>query len=137
MAGQKGRDVLVKVLTAPDTYTAVGGIRAKSISLNSETVDISDGDSANQYRELLAGAGMKSASISGSGVFKDTASEEKVRAAWFTSVFLDMQFIIPGFGTIAGPFQVTTIEYAGDYNGEANYSSTYESAGALTFTAAS
>lgn len=136
MAGQKGRDVLIKVLTAPDTYATVGGIRSKSISLNAETVDVTDGDSANQWRELLENAGVKSASVSGSGVFKDSTGEEKVRTHFFSQVFLDMQFIIPGFGTIAGPFQVVTLEYAGDYNGEANYSSTYESAGALTFTAA-
>lgn len=135
MAGQKGRDVLAKVDNGSGSFITIGGMRSKSISLNSETVDITDGESANQWRELLENAGVKSATISGSGVFKDSAGEERVRSLFFSQAHEDFQFIIPSFGIISGLFQVTTIEYAGDYNGEANYSMTYESAGALTYSA--
>jgi TP901-1 family phage major tail protein len=138
MAGQKGSDVLIKVDSdGAGTFVTVGGLRSKSISLNAETVDVSDSDSSNKWRELLANAGMKSATITGSGVFKDSAGEEDIRGFFFAQTLEDYQFIVPDFGTVEGPFQVTAIDYAGEYNAEATYSMTFESAGELTFTAAS
>jgi TP901-1 family phage major tail protein len=134
MPAQKGRDVLIKVYDGVSTYITIGGVRSKSIAINAETIDISDGDSTNQWRELLANAGIKSATISGSGVFKDTAGEERIRSLMFSQALEQFQFIIPTFATIQGFFQVTSIEYSGDYNGEAQYTTTFESAGALTST---
>jgi TP901-1 family phage major tail protein len=137
MAAQKGSDILIKVdSNGAGSFVTIGGMRSKSISLNAETVDVSDSDSVNKWRELLAGAGMKSATLTGSGVFKDTAGEEDVRGYFFAQSIEDYQFIIPDFGTIGGAFQVTAIDYAGEYNGEATYSMTFESAGELTWTAA-
>lgn len=137
MAAQKGSDILIKVdSNGAGSFVTIGGMRSKSISLNAETVDVSDSDSVNKWRELLAGAGMKSATLTGSGIFKDTAGEEDVRGYFFAQSIEDYQFIIPDFGTIEGAFQVTAIDYAGEYNGEATYSMTFESAGELTWTAA-
>ena len=45
------------------------------------------------------------------------------------------QVVIPDFGTVEGPFQITALEYAGSYNGEATYEVTMASAGALAFVA--
>ena len=137
MAAQKGSDVLIKVdSTGAGVFVTVGGMRSKSISLNAETVDVSDSDSTNKWRELFAGAGLKSATITGSGVFKDSAGEEDVRGYFFAQTIVDYQFIIPDFGTIEGAYQVTAIDYAGEHNGEATFSLTFESAGELTWTAA-
>ena len=137
MAAQKGSDVLIKVdSTGAGVFVTVGGMRSKSISLNAETVDVSDSDSTNKWRELLAGAGLKSATITGSGVFKDSAGEEDVRGYFFAQTIVDYQFIIPDFGTIEVAYQVTAIDYAGEHNGEATFSLTFESAGELTWTAA-
>lgn len=137
MAAQKGRQILIKVDSdGSGTFLAIGGMRSKSISFNSETVDVTDSDSANQWRELLEGAGIKSASISGSGVFKDSASEEDVRGYFFSGAIEEYQFIIPDFGTVEGLFQVSSLEYAGEYNAEATFSMQFESAGELTWTAA-
>lgn len=137
MAAQKGSDILIKVdSNGAGSFVTIGGMRSKSISLNAETVDVSDSDSVNKWRELLAGAGMKSATLTGSGVFKDTAGEEDVRGYFFAQSIEDYQFIIPDFGIIEGAFQVTAIDYAGEYNGETTYSMTFESAGELTWTAA-
>lgn len=137
MAAQKGSDILIKVDSdGAGTFVTVGGMRSKAISLNAETVDVSDSDSANKWRELLAGAGLKNATITGSGVFKDSAGEEDVRGYFFAQTLEDYQFIVPDFGTMEGPFQVTSIDYAGEHNGEATYSLTFESAGELTWTAA-
>lgn len=137
MVAQPGKNVLIRVdSTGAGVFITIGGMRSKSISLNAETVDISDSDSVNRWRELLAGAGIRSATITGSGVFKDSAGEEDVRGYFFAGTIVDYQLVVPDFGTIQGAFQVTSIDYAGEYNGEATFSMTFESAGELTWTAA-
>ncbi len=78
---------------------------------------------------------MKSASISGSGVFRDADTDERARQIFFDGEMPDFQVIIPSFGVIEGPFQITSIEYSGSHNGEATYELSLASAGALTFTA--
>jgi TP901-1 family phage major tail protein len=77
---------------------------------------------------------MKSAAISGSGVFRDEATDERVRQIFFDGETPDFQVIIPGFGTVEGPFQVGAIEYAGNHDGEATYELSLASAGAVDFT---
>ena len=74
--------------------------------------------------------------ISGSGIFKDAASDESVRSLFFDGGIRDWQVIVPDFGTIAGPFQVTGLEYAGEHDGEVAYDIALESAGELSFAAA-
>lgn len=138
MAAQRGKDILIKVDTnGSGTFGTIGGMRSKSITLNKETVDVTDSDSVGQWRELLTGAGVKSASISGSGVFKDSANEALILTNFNTDVIAEYQFIVPGLGTFEGLFDVTSLEYSGEYNGEAQFSMSFESAGQVTFTAAS
>lgn len=75
MTAQAGKDMLLKIEGAPGVFTTVAGLRARTISLNAKTVDATDGDSAGRWRELLAGAGVKSAAVSGQGIFRDAASD--------------------------------------------------------------
>ena len=79
MGAQRGRDMLLKIGdgAAPEVFTTVAGLRARTISLNAKTADVTDADSAGRWRELLAGAGMKSASVSGQGVFRDASSDAR------------------------------------------------------------
>ncbi len=136
MAVQNGKDLLVKVdLTGDGTFETVAGLRATRISFNAETVDVTSLESAGGWRELLGGAGVKSASISGSGVFRDANTDERVRQIFFDGEVPDFQVVIPDFGIVEGAFQITSIEYAGSHNGEATYEVSLSSAGALTFTA--
>lgn len=136
MAVQNGKDLLIKLdLTGGGQFQTVAGLRATRIAFNAETVDVTSLESAGGWRELLAGAGVKSASISGSGVFRDADTDERARAIFFGGEMPDFQVIIPGFGVVQGPFQITGIDYAGSHNGEATYEMTLASAGALTFTA--
>ena len=86
-------------------------------------------------RACWPGRGCKSASISGSGVFRDADTDERARQIFFDGEMPEFQVIIPDFGIVEGPFQITAIEYAGSHNGEATYELTLASAGALTFTA--
>jgi TP901-1 family phage major tail protein len=84
---------------------------------------------------VLGGAGVKSASISGAGVFRDADTDERARQIFFDGEVPTFQVVIPDFGVIEGPFQIASIEYAGSHNGEATYDMSLASAGVLTFTA--
>ena len=101
-----------------------------------ETVDVTHAESANRWRELLDGAGVKRGSVSGRGLFKDAASDELVRAAFFNGAVKDYQVVIPDFGTVEGAFQIASLEFAGEHNGEVTFDLSLESAGELTFAAA-
>ncbi|WP_375256045.1 phage major tail protein, TP901-1 family [Yoonia sp.] len=136
MAAQNGKDLLVKIdMTGDGLFETAAGLRATRLSLNAETVDVTSLDSTGGWRELLGGAGVKTAAISGSGVFKDADTDERARQIFFDGETPDFQVIIPGFGTIEGPFQIASIDYAGSHNGEATYELSLASAGALTFVA--
>jgi len=135
MVAQKGKDLLIKVdLTGSGAFSTIAGLRATRISFNADTVDVTTLESSGGWRELLGGAGVKSAAISGSGVFRDAATDERARQIFFDGEVPAFQVIIPNFGIIEGPFQISAIEYAGSHNGEATYDLSMESAGALTFT---
>lgn len=136
MAAQNGKDLLVKIdMTDDGLFETAAGLRATRISFNSESVDVTSLESAGGWRELLGGAGVKSAAISGSGVFRDAATDERVRQIFFEGETPRFQVIIPDFGTVEGPFQIASIEYAGTHDGEATYEMALASAGALSFVA--
>ncbi|PZQ99746.1 MAG: phage major tail protein, TP901-1 family [Cereibacter sphaeroides] len=136
MGAQNGKDLLIKLdLNGGGSFETIAGLRATRISFNAETVDVTSLESQGGWRELLAGAGVKSAAITGSGVFKDQGTDERARQIFFDGEVPAFQVIVPNFGVIEGPFQITAIEYAGSHNGEATYELTMASAGVLNFTA--
>ncbi len=137
MGAQSGKDLLIKVdLTGGGQFESVAGLRATRISFNAESVDVTSLESQGGWRELLAGAGVKSAALSGSGVFKDATTDERARQIFFDGETPNFQVVIPDFGIVEGAFQITSIEYAGNHDGEATYEMAMASAGALSFTAA-
>lgn len=136
MVAQKGKDLLIKLdMTGSGVFETIAGLRATRISFNAESVDVTSLESQGGWRELLGGAGVKSASISGSGVFRDAATDERARQIFFDNEVPNFQVIVPDFGTVEGAFMITAIEYAGSHNGEATYEMSMASAGELTFTA--
>lgn len=132
MGAQKGKDLLVKMFDGSN-YVTVAGLRSRKIAFNAELVDITHAESVDRWRELLAGAGVKRASISGRGLFKDAASDALVRQAFFDGTVNNCQVIVPDFGTIQGTFQISGLEFSGEHNGEVTFDISLESAGALTF----
>jgi TP901-1 family phage major tail protein len=137
MVAQKGKDLLLKIdATGSGGFTTVAGLRSRQIAFNAESVDVTDTESTGRWRELLEGAGIRRASVSGSGIFKDAASDATIRQVFFDGTIRDWQVIVPDFGTIEGPFQVTALEYAGEHDGEVAYEIALESAGAIGFSAA-
>lgn len=136
MTVQNGRDLLIKMdMTGAGSFETVAGMRATRLSFNAQAVDVTSLESEGGWRELLGGAGIRSAAISGSGVFRDAATDGRARQAFFSGEIPRFQVVIPDFGTVEGPFQIATLEYAGSYNGEASYELSLASAGALSFVA--
>ena len=137
MGAQNGKDLLLKIdETGAGSFVTVAGLRSKRISFGAEAVDVTDQESAGQWRELLDGAGVRRANLAGSGIFKDASSDTVVRTAFFNGVVRDWQGVVPDFGTVEGPFMVTALEYGGNHDGEVVYEIAMESAGQLTFSAA-
>jgi TP901-1 family phage major tail protein len=134
MTAQKGKDLLVKIADGAG-FTTVAGLRTRRLAFNAETVDITHAESANRWRELLGGAGVKRASVSGRGLFTDAATDAAMRQTFFDGAVLNYQIVIPDFGTVQGTFQLSNLEFAGEHNGEVSYDVALESAGELTFTA--
>lgn len=134
MAAQKGSALLMKIGdgASPEVFTTIGGMRSTSISMNDEMVDITNKDSS-RARTLLAQGGVNSMTISGSGVFTDSASETTLEGKFDNATIDNYQFLVPDFGTYTGAFMLTTLEYSGEYNDSVQYSFTFESSGAITF----
>jgi len=135
MVAQKGKDLLIKIdMDGSGTFETVAGLRASRITFNAETVDVTNLDSTGGWRELLGGAGVRSAAISGSGVFRDASTDERARQIFFDGNIPNFQVIIPDFGVIEGAFQITSLEYSGQHDGEAAFEMSLASAGTLNFT---
>jgi TP901-1 family phage major tail protein len=134
MGAQKGKDLLLKLdFDQNAVFETVAGMRSRRIAFNAEPIDITNADSAGRWRELLEGAGVRRAGISGAGIFKDAASDASVRELFFDGAIRTWQIVVPDFGTISGPFQVTSLEYAGEHDGEVTYELALESAGQVSF----
>ena len=134
MAIQAGQDVLIKLEDGitPGNYISVAGIRAKTISLNAGLVDATHTGSAGGWRELLSGAGVKSVRVTGSGVFRDETSDTRMRNVFLARETANWQLIVPDFAEFTGPFQISQLTYGGEFDGEAVFSITLESAGEVS-----
>lgn len=134
MVAQKGRELLIKIDNGAG-FVTVAGLRSKRLSFNAQLVDVTDAESAGRWRELLGGAGVQRAAVSGAGIFKDQASDALVRSLFFAGTILAWQIVIPDFGTVTGPFQIAALDYSGAHDGEVVFEIALESAGLLTFGA--
>lgn len=132
MVAQKGKDLLLKIDSA-GSFVTVAGLRTKRLSFNAQSVDGTDSESAGRWRELLAGAGIQRAALSGSGLFKDQASDVLIRQQFFSGAIPNWQIIIPDFGKVTGKFQIAALEYGGRHDGELTFEMALESAGQLSF----
>ncbi len=135
MAAQLGSAMLIKIgdAASPEVFTTVAGLRTKSFAINSETVEITNSDSASKMRELLAGAGIISMTFSGDGVFTDAAVDATMETKAIAGGIDNYEVTIPSFGTFTGAFQIVSLEYAGEHNAEVTHSLAFESAGVIVF----
>lgn len=135
MSAQRGRDLLLKIEETPGTFVTIGGLRARQIALASAGVDVTHADSPGRWRELIADAGLRRASVSGAGVFRDAASDALLRNVFFAGQIRTWRLVLPGAGTLEGPFQIASLEWRGDHDAELTFDLALESASAITFTA--
>ncbi|WND02054.1 phage major tail protein, TP901-1 family [Temperatibacter marinus] len=135
MIPQKGKDflLLVEDMSNEGSFLQIGGFRSNSFSINGETVDITSKNSRG-YRELLDGAGIKSLSTSGSGIFMSDETIKFVNGVALTGIIHTWQLVVPGMGSYTAPFALTTFEMSGEHNGEVTYSLSLESAGLVAYS---
>jgi len=132
MAAESGRAFLLKIGNggSPVAYATVAGLRTTQLSINGEMVAITSKDSGG-WRELLSGAGVRSVSVSGAGVFTGSAAEVRLKGNALAGVIDDYRLSFESGETLSGRFLVTRLDYAGDYNGERSYTIALESSGAV------
>jgi len=141
MAVQKGSSFLLKD-NSTGTPATIGGLRSTSMSINGEMVDVTNKDSATFSgssghdigRILGSNMGIRSMSISASGVFTDSAGENNLRGAAFTGSVVNYDLVFGDGSDVKGAFMVTSYERAGEFNGEETYSVTLESHNTITYT---
>jgi TP901-1 family phage major tail protein len=135
MSVQAGKDLLLKVdQDGSGVFVTLAGLRATRLTFNAGSIDVTSTESAGGWRELLSGGGVKSAQVSGSGIFRDEDTDARARQLFFDGEVPAFQVIIPDFGIVQGAFQITSLEYGGTHDGEATYEIALASAGELTFT---
>lgn len=137
MAGQRGRDLLLRIGDggSPESFATVAGVRTREFAFSADALEATSLDSPDQWRELLAGAGTKRASVAGFGVFQDAASDARLRLAYFSGDAPRFQLVLPDVGVLTGPFAISELAYGGEHDGEATFSIRLDSAGALSFAA--
>lgn len=135
MTGRRGRDMVLKIGDGgvPEQFVTVAGLRVVRLDLSATPIETTMAESAERWREIAGAVGVKSADIVGDGLFKDAASDELVRSAFFMQSAPNWRVVEPGFGALLGPFVVRELSFSGDYEGLARFSIRLTSAGVVSF----
>ncbi|AIT07585.1 MULTISPECIES: phage major tail protein, TP901-1 family [Sphingomonas] len=130
MAVERGSAFLLKVGdgAAVPAFATVAGLRTTQLSVNGEAVVVTNKDSGG-WRQLLSGAGVRSVSVSGAGVFTGSAAEARIKASALAGTIDDYRLSFESGDAMTGRFLVTKLDYAGDFNGERSYTLSLESSG--------
>ena len=132
MAAEKGSAFLLKIGNdeGPVAFSTVAGLRTTQMSINGDAVVITNKDSGG-WRELLSGAGVRSISVSGAGVFLGSDAEMRIRGHALAGTIDSYELSFEGGERMQGRFLVSRLDYSGDFNGERNYTLSLESSGAV------
>ena len=130
MSAEKGSAFLLKVGDGgvPPVFATVAGLRTTQLSVNGEAVNVTSKDSGG-WRELLSGAGVRSVSVAGSGIFTGSTAEAQLRGLALGGALADYELSFESGERMRGRFLVSRLEYAGDFNGERSYTLALESSG--------
>lgn len=137
MAATRGSTLLLKYNSGTygsPTWTTLGGLRARSIRKGRTMIDVTTADSAELARVLLDGGGVKSMTISGEGVFEDTAAQTTLNEANDDGSQLDLQITIAGYATYRGYFACPDMSFDGAHDDALKFSCTLESSGDFALT---
>ena len=132
MPAQKGSAFLLKIGNGalPVVYQTVAGLRTTQMSVNGDAVVVTHKESGG-WRDLLSGAGTRSVSVSAAGIFLGSTAEATVRANALAGTVNDYELSFEDGEKLRGKFLVQRLDYAGDFNGERNYTVQLESSGAV------
>jgi TP901-1 family phage major tail protein len=142
MAKQLGRALLVKIgdgAGGAEAFTNLCGLNSKSLTINNSSIDVTTPDCTTPEGALWTAtlAGLKNFSLSGDGFFEDSTAEARMNTvAMSADNSVNMEVVVPDFGTYAGAFRISSLEFGGETEGGVTYSISLESNGAVTFTAA-
>jgi TP901-1 family phage major tail protein len=130
MAAERGSAFLLKIGdgASPPGFVTVAGLKTTQLSINGDAVAITNKGSGG-WRELLSGAGVRSVSVAASGIFTGSSAEAQVRSLALTGDLQEYQLSFESGERMQGEFLDTRLEYAGDFNGERNYTVALESSG--------
>ena len=114
------RPVLAKIESG-DGFKTVAGIDLKTIALDGRVYSLNALPTPKAEWERVA--------VAGKGVFRDASADAAIREAFFAQHASIWQLVVPGLGTLEGPFLVAALEYAGEHDGEATFAISLASAG--------
>jgi len=132
MTAQRGSAFLLKISDggSPPAYQTVAGLRTTQMSINGDSVVVTHKGSGG-WRELLSGAGTRSVSVSAAGIFLGSQAEASVRTHALAGTLDEYELSFEDGERLHGRFLVQRLDYAGDFNGERNYTLQLESSGAV------
>ncbi len=132
MAVESGAAFLLKMSDggAPEEFRTVAGLRTTQLSIATEQVVVTNKGSGG-WRELLPAGGVRSVSISGAGVFTGSDAEQALKTQALTGALNRFEVRFEGGERIRGAFQLSRLDYSGDFNGERTYTMSLESSGAV------
>jgi TP901-1 family phage major tail protein len=135
MPMEKGSAFLLKIGNgaAVPVFATIAGLRTTNISINGEAVNVTTKDSGG-WRELLAGAGVRSVSVAAAGIFTGSAAEVRAQANALTGAIDDYELLFESGAKLTGKFLITRLDHSGDYNGERSYTLALESSGPVVAT---
>jgi TP901-1 family phage major tail protein len=138
--GISGRYIYIKRSNggSPETFTQMAALKDTTINQTESTVDTTTKDDAGK-RSLLSGNIMLAMSVSGTGIFTNSSTLAAVRSDMRAGTHKNYQIYVASTesatagGVYTGTFRITSLEEAGAFDGEMNYSLTMESDGAIAF----
>lgn len=130
MPAQNGSSFLLKISdgASPPAFQTVAGLRTTQLSINGDPVAVTHKESGG-WRDLLSGAGTRSVSVSAAGIFLGSTAESTIRNHALAGTLDDYELSFEGGEKLQGRFLVQRLDYAGDFNGERNYTLQLESSG--------
>jgi TP901-1 family phage major tail protein len=131
MAGYNGRE-----FTFDWNSTTLVGVRTRGLSITNDHIDVTTDDDSG-WRTLLATPGLRSVEVSASGITSDEVLIAEMFNASITGETLQANLpsslAVPG--NVSGTFVVSSFEQSGDHDGAVEWSATFTSTGAVTYTA--
>ena len=122
---------MVLQLNIASAYTTIGGCISHTLTINNETIDVSDKDSSRWSDKLAAGA--RSLDVAFNGWVTDDAAFALIEAAAENDTVLDLKLLYGNSKTCTCDFFLSNFAYTGEYNGAQTFSGTLGNDGSPTF----